>query len=143
MPQRNESKSEAGFTMIELLVVLAIVALLTALVGPSIFGQLKPARHGAAAAQIEHFGSALDAYFLDNGAYPTTQQGLEALRTAPGGSARWKGPYLKKEIPLDPWGRAYIYRAPGRSGAYEILSLGADGREGGTEEDADVVSWRS
>lgn len=135
-------RREGGFTMVELLVVLAIVALLTALVAPSIFQQLKPARRTAAAAQIDNFGKALDAYFLDNGAYPTTQQGLEALRTAPAASPRWKGPYLKKELPLDPWGRPYIYRAPGRSGAYEISSLGADGREGGVDEDEDVVSWR-
>lgn len=139
-PERNAD--ERGFTMIELLVVLAIVALLAALVGPSVFSQLKPARHAAAAAQIEHFGAALDTYFLDNGAYPSTQQGLEALRTAPSDSKRWRGPYLKKEVPLDPWGRPFVYRAPGRSGGYEILSLGADGREGGSDEDADAVSWR-
>jgi general secretion pathway protein G len=136
-------RDERGFTLVELLVVLAILALLTALAGPALFNQIKPARREAAAVQIEHFGSALDAYFLDMGSYPSTADGLEALRTAPGDSKRWRGPYLKKEIPMDPWGNPYHYKSPGRSGPYEISSYGADGREGGEGEDADINSWQA
>ncbi len=124
----------------ELLVVLVIVGLLAALVGPALYSRIAPAKATVARSQIENFATALDTYLIDIGRYPTTEQGLEALRTDPG-LPGWNGPYIRKEIPLDPWGTAYVYRAPGRSGGYEIVSYGADGLEGGAEEAADVQSW--
>ena len=134
---------QRGFTLIELLVVLVIIGLLAALVGPSLYQRISPAKESAARAQIENFATALDGYLVDVGRYPSTQEGLAALRAKPEGAEKWKGPYLKKEIPLDPWGQAYVYRAPGRSGGYEIVSYGADGREGGEGENADIASWQS
>jgi len=125
----------------ELLVVLLIIGLLSALVGPTIYKRIKPAKQSAARAQIVNFMTALDSYFIDVGKFPTTEQGLQALREVPQGARRWKGPYLKQKIPLDPWDSPYVYRAPGRSGGYEIISYGADGREGGEDENSDIVSW--
>jgi general secretion pathway protein G len=125
----------------ELLLVLVIIGLLAALVGPTIYQRIRPAKQSAAKAQIENFASALDSYYVDMGAYPTTQEGVAALRTRPDAAQNWNGPYLKKEIPKDPWGTAYVYRAPGRNGGYEIVSLGADGREGGEGDNADINSW--
>jgi general secretion pathway protein G len=136
----NESRSR-GFTLMELLLVLAIISMLAALVGPTLYQRIKPAKQSAAHAQLANFGTALDAFFVDMERYPTTQEGLAALRTRPEGGERWAGPYLKKEMPLDPWSHAYIYRAPGRSGGYEIFSYGADGREGGDADNADINSW--
>lgn len=125
----------------ELLIVLVIVGLLAALVGPTLYKRINPAKSSVASAQIENFMSALDAYFVDNGNFPTEQEGLAALRKQPSNLLTWNGPYLKKEIPLDPWGVPYIYRVPGRNGGYEIVSYGADKAEGGTGDGADVVSW--
>lgn len=132
--------SEAGFTLMELLVVLVIVGLLAALVGPTIYQRISPAKSTVARAQIENFSTALDGFLIDVGRYPTTSQGLESLRRDPGAPG-WSGPYITKEIPLDPWGGAFVYKSPGRSGGYEILSLGADGLEGGSGDAADVESW--
>ncbi len=134
-------RNERGFTLMELLLVLVIVGLLAAVVGPTLYQRIKPAKQTAAREQIENFGTALDNFVVDMGRYPTTQEGLRALREKPDNSDKWNGPYLKKEIPSDPWGNAYLYRAPGRSGGYEIASLGADGREGGEDENADINSW--
>lgn len=131
---------EAGFTLMELLVVLVIIGLLAALVGPILYQRISPAKATVARSQIEAFAMALDNYLIDTGRYPSTEQGLEALRSNPG-SPQWNGPYLKKEIPVDPWGNPYIYHAPGRSGGYEVVSYGADGLEGGTEDASDVQSW--
>src|SRR5262245_18587629 len=103
-----------GFTLMELLLVLVIIGLLAALVGPTIYQRIRPAKQSAAKAQIENFASALDSYFVDMGSYPSTQEGIAALRTKPESAQTWNGPYLKKEIPKDPWGAAYVYRAPGR-----------------------------
>ncbi len=132
-----------GFTLMELLLVLVIVGLLAAVVGPTLYQRIKPAKQTAAREQIENFGTALDNFVVDMGRFPTTQEGLKALRTKPEGTDKWNGPYLKKEIPNDPWGNPYVYRAPGRSGGYEIVALGADGREGGDEDNADINSWET
>lgn len=130
-----------GFTLLELLVVIAIIGLLAGYVGPKYFGQLGKAEVKVARAQIDGFDKALDQYRLDVGRYPTTEQGLNALMVKPAGIARWAGPYLKKEVPLDPWGKAYIYKSPGEHGDYDLSSLGRDGRPGGTGEDADITNW--
>lgn len=132
-----------GFTMMELLIVLVILGLLAALVGPTLFQRINPAKQSVARTQIENFMTALDSYFVDTGGFPTTQQGLVALRLKPSGDTKWNGPYLKKDIPHDPWGNPFQYRAPGRNGGYEISSYGADGKEGGEEENADVNSWEA
>ncbi len=136
--QRN-----SGFTLTELLIVLVIVGLLAALVGPVLYQRINPAKQSVARAQIENFMTALDSYFLDNGNFPAPQQGLNALRIRPEGAAKWNGPYLKKDIPADPWGHAFVYRSPGRNGGYEIVSYGADGKEGGEGEHADINSWEA
>lgn len=130
-----------GFTLMELLVVLVILGLLAALVGPSLYQRIKPAKQAAAKAQIENFMTALDSFFVDVGRYPTTEEGLDALRVKPASSNHWSGPYLRKEIPVDPWGGEYQYRSPGRSGGYEIVSFGSDSREGGEDEASDITSW--
>lgn len=130
-----------GFTLMELLVVLVILGLLAALVGPTLYQRIAPAKESAARAQIENFATALDGFLIDVGRYPSTQDGLKALRVKPEGAEKWNGPYLKKEVPNDPWGQPYVYRAPGRTGGYEIVSYGADGREGGDGDNADVTSW--
>lgn len=131
-----------GFTLIELLMVMAIIGLLAALVVPKFMGKVSAAKQQAAQAQIELFGAALDIYRLDVGRYPTTEQGLKSLRLQPEEGGNWDGPYLKKKIPLDPWRNEYIYKSPSDYGDYDIISLGADGREGGEGEDQDVVSWK-
>ncbi len=135
-----------GFTLLELLVVIAIIATLAAVVAPSLFQHVGDANASAAKSQIELFALALDAYGLDNGSYPTTEQGLAALRTLPtaGDPPRnWRGPYLRKVIPMDPWGRPYVFLSPGTVNpkSYDLYSLGRDGKVGGAGEDADVTSW--
>ncbi len=133
---------QRGFTLIEILIVVIIIGLLASLVGPKLFGKVGTAKLKAAKAQIELFGTALDAFRLDVGRYPTSEEGLKALREKPSGADTWQGPYLPKEIPVDPWGRPYIYRSPGEQNEYEIVSLGLDGAEGGEGENQDVVSWK-
>ncbi|RSZ57131.1 type II secretion system major pseudopilin GspG [Massilia atriviolacea] len=131
----------AGFTLLELLVVIVIIGLLAAYVGPKYFAQLGKSEVTVAKAQIEAFEKSLDTYRLDVGRYPTTEEGMAALLTAPAtAGAKWNGPYLKKAVPQDPWGRPYQYRAPGTKGEYEILSTGKDGQPGGTGENADITS---
>ena len=137
----RKKRGQKGFTLIELLIVMVILGLLAALVGPRMFGRVGTAKQKAAEAQISLFGTALDTYRLDVGRYPTTAQGLQALREKPDDTPNWDGPYLPREIPLDPWGNSYEYRSPGDHGDYDLFSLGADGRPGGEGEDADVVSW--
>ena len=139
-------RAQAGFTLIELLVVIAIIATLASVVAPSIFGNVGEARRGAAKSQLQIFALALDQYRLDNDAYPTTAQGLDALRSSPDASAsagRWNGPYLRQVVPLDPWGHAYVYRSPGDANptSYDLFTLGRDGKPGGVGEDADLTSW--
>lgn len=130
-----------GFTLMELLVVLVIIGLLAALVGPTVYQRIAPARASVARAQIDNLARALDGYFIDVGRYPNSQQGLQALTARPDGLAKWKGPYLKKAVPLDPWGQAYRYRSPGTRGPFEIVSFGADGKPGGEGEDGDISNW--
>ena len=131
-----------GFTLIELMIVIIILGLLAALVGPKLFGKVDTAKFKAAKAQIELFGTALDALRLDVGRYPTTDEGLKALREKPSGMENWKGPYLPKEIPLDPWDNPYVYKSPGDNGDYDILSYGQDKAPGGEGQNQDVVSWK-
>ena len=135
-------RREKGFTLIEMLIVMVILGLLAALVGPRMFGKVGKARQKAAKAQISLFETTLDTYRLDTSRYPTTEQGLQALRTKPGGVERWDGPYLPKNVPLDPWGHAYEYQSPGEHGDYDITSLGADGTSGGEGENEDIVNWK-
>jgi general secretion pathway protein G len=129
-----------GFTLIELLVVLVIIGLLATMVAPNFIGQSEKAKPKAARAQLEQFRNALDMFQLDVGRYPTTEEGLQALRQRPSSAPRWSGPYVRDEIPSDPWGRPYVYRAPGEAGAsYDIGSYGSDGRSGGDGTAADIV----
>ncbi len=139
-PGSSRLANKTGFTLIELLVVLVILGLLAALVGPQLFPKLGKGKQSAAKAQIELFGQALDQFRLDVGRYPTTQEGLAAIVTNPG-IDKWEGPYLKKGLPNDPWGRPYIYTCPGSHGEYDIVSYGRDGQPGGEGEDKDVTSW--
>jgi general secretion pathway protein G len=133
---------EAGFTLLELLVVLGIIALLAALVAPQVIRYLSDARSSTANAQLKNIESAVELYYLDNGRYPSAETGLEDLITAPASVAGWKGPYLKKKQGLvDPWGKRFIYTFPGAHGPYDIVTLGRDGKEGGDGEDRDLVSW--
>src|SRR5689334_14911608 len=118
--------SERGFTLIELLVVMVIIGLLAAIVLPNYIGQTDKARVGAARAQIHTLGTALDSFRLDVGRYPTTEEGLVALRQKPSSADRWDGPYLQKDVPNDPWGHPYVYKAPGDHGGFDLLSYGAD-----------------
>lgn len=136
----------AGFTLIEILVVIAVIAMLAALVAPNVFQHVGTAKDATARSQIELLGAALDAYRLDNGRYPTTEQGLDALQLQPTFQplpSNWRGPYLRKAVPVDPWGTPFIYLSPGEMNprGYDLLSLGADGEPGGEGEDADLVSW--
>jgi len=135
-------RRQLAFTLIELLVVLVILGLLAGLVGPRVLKYLGGAKTDTAQLQIEELGAGLDLYHLEVGRYPTGDEGLQALATAPAGVAGWNGPYLKKkDIPLDPWGNDYHYKYPGENGDYDLYSLGRDNVDGGEGEDADVVSW--
>ncbi len=142
-PRRD--REPTGFTLIELLVTLAIIATLAAIVAPSLFGNISDARQKTARSQIQILSLALDAYRLDCDTVPTTEQGLEALHSLPVSDppANWKGPYLRQLVPLDPWGRPYVYVAPGTAnpGSYDLYTLGKDGKPGGDGESADVTSW--
>ena len=132
---------QPGFTLLELLVVIVIIGLLAAYVGPKYFAQLGKSEVTVAKAQMEAFEKSLDTYRLDVGRYPSSEEGMAALMAAPAAAgAKWNGPYLKKGVPPDPWGNPYQYRAPGTKGEYEILSLGKDGQPGGTGENADIVT---
>jgi general secretion pathway protein G len=138
----KRNKTERGITLIELLVVMVIIAMFATIVGQRLFRNVEKARQTTAKAQISEFESVLDAYRLDVGRYPTTDEGLQSLRTKPGNAERWDGPYLRKDVPMDPWQRPYVYHSPGQHGDYDLYSLGADGQEGGDGESADVTNWK-
>ena len=131
---------EKGFTLLELLVVVVIIGLLAGFVAPRYFGQVGKSEVATAKAQIDAFEKALDQYRLDTGRYPTAELGLKALVDKPASEPKWNGPYLKKEVPLDPWGKAYVYKAPGEKWDFDLVSLGRDGRPGGSGEDADITN---
>jgi general secretion pathway protein G len=140
--RRSARHGERGFTLVEILVVITIIGLIMGLVGPRVLNYLTESKAKAAKIQIESFSSALDLYFLDNGRYPSSSEGLGALVQRPGSVTTWNGPYLKGAVvPNDPWGNPYQYRAPGQHGTYDIVSFGADGQEGGTGSASDIVSW--
>lgn len=132
---------QAGFTLLELLVVMVIIGLLAGYVAPRYFAQVGKSEIKTAQAQIDAFGKALDQYRLDVGRFPTTDQSLVVLVTRPANEPRWAGPYLKKNVPQDPWSHNYVYKSPGEHGDYDLISYGSDGRPGGAGEGADIVSW--
>ncbi len=131
-----------GITLIELLVVMVIIAMFATLVGQRLFKNVERARLTTAKAQISEFETVLDVFRLDIGRYPTSEEGLAALRFHPGNIEKWDGQYLRKDVPMDPWGRPYVYRFPGQHADYDLFSLGNDGQEGGEGDAADVVNWK-
>ena len=142
----KDNWERAGFTLIEIMVVIAVIAILAATVSPMVFRNVGDAKQSSARAQIEIFALSLDAFRLDNDRYPTTEEGLAAIRAHPGSGdlTNWRGPYVRKEIPLDPWDRPYLYISPGEvnPGSYDLASYGLDGEPGGEDENADIESWR-
>jgi general secretion pathway protein G len=134
-------RTRLGFTLLELLVVMVIIGLLAGYVGPKYFSQVGKSQVKAAHAQIDALEKALDQYRLDTGRYPVMEQGLAALVTRPPNEPKWDGPYLKKNVPVDPWGNAYVYKIPGEHGEFDLVSLGKDGQLGGTGEAADINNW--
>lgn len=134
--------TQSGFTLLELLVVMVIIGLLVGYVGPKYFAQVGKSETKVTKAQIDAFEKALDQYRLDTGHYPVTEQGLAALNTKPANEPKWSGPYLRKEVPLDPWGRTYLYKSLGEHGDFDLYSLGKDGQPGGADENADVNNWQ-
>jgi general secretion pathway protein G len=137
----SNARKMQGFTLLELLVVMVIIGLLAGYVGPKYFEQVGKSETKTAWAQIDALGKALDQYRIDNGHYPTTEQGLIALVQKPNDEPKWAGPYLQKKLPVDPWRRPYLYKSPGENGEYDLYSLGKDGVVGGVKDAQDIVSW--
>jgi len=138
-----KNNTESGFTLLELLVVLGIIAMLAGIVGPQVMKHMGESKTKAAKVQIEDLSATLDMYKLDLGTYPTSEEGLRALIESPEGAKRWNGPYLSKsKIPLDPWQNEYHYVSPGEHGKFDLFTFGADNKEGGEGEDQDIVSWQ-
>lgn len=135
-------KRDRGITLIELVVVMTIIALFATLVGGRLFRNVDRARQTQAKSQITEFESTLDLFRLDVGRYPTTEEGLQALRVKPAVVEGWDGPYLQKDVPMDPWNHAYVYRFPGQHGDYDLQSYGSDGQEGGEGNAADIANWK-
>lgn len=144
MRRQHHLKSESGITLLELLVVMVIIALFATLVGTRLWKNVATAKKTAAKDQIATFENAIEQFRLEVGRLPTQEEGLQALRLRPPAveESKWNGPYLQKDVPLDPWGNPYVYRMPGQHGEYDVLSYGRDSREGGEGEDGDVVSWK-
>ena len=138
---RRQQRRNAGITLIELLVVMVIIALFAAIVGTRVGRNVDKAKQVAAKSQISEYESAIDQFKLDVGRYPSNEEGLQVLRTRPANAANWDGPYLKKDLPNDPWGRAYVYRYPGTHSDFDLMSFGADGQEGGEGDNMDIVNW--
>ena len=139
---RTRRRSERGYTLVEILVVITIIGLIMALVGPRVLNYLTESKVKTARIQIQSFASALDLFYLDAGRYPTSAEGLAVLVRPTTGITAWNGPYLKGgTVPSDPWGKPYLYRSPGEHGAYDVVSLGSDGQDGGTGTAADITSW--
>jgi len=141
MNTQRISRRSQGFTLLELLVVMVIIGLLAGYVGPKYFAQVGKSEVKAAQAQINALEKALDTYRLDTGHYPGTEQGLEALMTQPASESKWQGPYLKKAVPPDPWGKPYIYKQPGEHGEFDLYSYGKDGQPGGSGDMVDITNW--
>jgi general secretion pathway protein G len=140
--RRTRRSSERGYTLVEILVVITIIGLIMALVGPRVLNYLTESKAKTARIQIVSFGSALDLFYLDAGRYPTSAEGLAVLVRPTAGITAWNGPYLKGGVvPSDPWGKPYVYRSPGEHGAYDVVSFGSDGQEGGTGTAADITNW--
>jgi general secretion pathway protein G len=129
-----------GFTLLELLVVVVIIGLLAGFVAPRYFGQVGKSEVNVAKAQLDALEKALDQYRLDTGRYPDSELGLNALVQKPTNEAKWAGPYLRKGVPVDPWGKPYLYKIPGEKGEFDLLSYGKDGQPGGTGENADITN---
>jgi general secretion pathway protein G len=138
---RSPIVNSDGFTLLELLVVMVIIGLLASYVGPKYFSQIGKSEIKTAQAQVDALQKSLDAYRLDIGRYPSTEEGLSVLVKAPGTNPKWQGPYLRKGVPPDPWGNAYQYKAPGDHGDFDLWSFGKDGQAGGTGEAADITNW--
>ncbi len=130
-----------GFTLLELLVVMVIIGLLAGLVAPRYFGQVAKSQVKVAAAQIDSLDKALIQFRLDTDRFPTTEENLDALNAQPADTVGWTGPYLKKKVPMDPWGRPYLYRSPGEHGDFDLYTLGKDGTPGGAAENSDISNW--
>jgi general secretion pathway protein G len=139
---RRIGRNDRGITLIELLVVMVIIAMFATLVGSRVIRNAEKGRQTVAKEQVAEFESALDLYRLDVGRYPSTDEGLQALHSKPASVENWDGPYLKKDVPLDPWNHAYVYRCPGQHGDFDLLSYGADGQEGGDGDGADIKNWK-